>query len=294
VITPPAGWVQHVGAHLVTLYPPDAGARIRFYERLRIAPRFSNVLEKVLSFDPHFRSNSLHDIQTLLTAEGEFGAWVRVLGTRDGRQTVRFVGAVFGDEHVAALDAFVMIPDRIPLIERTTRELLHTMTFRLGTRRRRYYYHPPPQWRAIASGLVANWYPAEFPMDYANLVVAPAEPSNLSLGDALEIATLIESDHLAGFELDGPVDESELVANGMQGRRIAFTTRRAGETRYRELAGFAQPPYIYMLRMESRTPERFAKHHEIFTAVASSIMPLPKPGQAQVVTNNDVFAYWGD
>lgn len=300
MITPPAGWTQHHGAHLVSLYPPGGGARIRFYERLRPVLRFSQVIEAVLSRDPLFRVSAIRDVQTAITSEGEYGAWARVHGTREGIATVRFIGAVFGDEFVAALDAFVLIAARVSAIEQIARDLLLQSRFALGTRRRRFVYQPPVGWRALQSGLVSNWYPPDFPRNRANLVVMPAEPTVRAAHELIDVVRLLAEERELGGTLDGTVEDAELRSwSGLVGRRCAFTVRRGerGELHRRELAAFAVGPHAYLLRMESLVPERTAEHHQIFVDTARTVVSLPEPGRGRIGPGagpDDTIAHWAD
>src|SRR4029077_16211422 len=97
-------WIQHHGVHLVTLYPPGGGGRIRIYERLRPVLRASQVVARVLADDPVYRAGSIGRAVPLVTNEGEHGAWVALDGTRDGGHVERAIAMIFGDELTVAFD----------------------------------------------------------------------------------------------------------------------------------------------------------------------------------------------
>jgi hypothetical protein len=279
VFLAPPDWIRHHGVHLLTMYPPGGGGRIRCYERIRPLQRLSQILGFVLERDPAFRKTGLRDVTTLQTSEGEHGAWVRVNGTRDEVPVARFVGAVFADDFVAALDTLVVLPAKAALLEATARELLFGVSLKLGIRRRRYLYQPPAGWRGLPSGLTTHWYPPDYPGNATSIVVAPAEPSTE------EVAAICDSFVAGalgrGHTLDGAVEETEIVtAAGLRGRRCSFAVRSTarGERSHRELAAFAAPPYVYSLRMESGSARR-DEQRAIFTAVAQTVTPVPAPGE---------------
>lgn len=303
MITTPAGWTQHFGVHLVSLYPPDGGGRIRYHERLGALRPFSAVIATVLANDPAFVAGGPpRDVQTVITSEGEYGAWARIDGARAGRAAVHFVAAIFGDEFVAAVDALVLEPARGALIEQVARELVVGATLRLGTRRRRFLYTPPPGWQAVPSGLTANWYPPGFPRDNANLVVLPAEPAHESPHHAIDVAALLAADRDRGYALTGEVAQADLTSiGGLVGRRCAFDVRRpSGDLLHRAFASFAEGAYTYVIRLESLAPAGPARadHDAVFLAVARSAMPVPVAGKRRLgappTHTAQALAHWID
>ncbi len=300
VIVAPPGWTQHFGAHLITLYPPEGGGRIRFYERIRPVQKSSQILRFVLDRDPAFRVSSVSDPLEVVTAEGEYGVWVRVNGSREGASAVHFVGAVFTDEFAAALDTLVVLKDKMAMLEATSRELLGSMTLGLGgRRRRRFLYDPPGGWQAIPSGLVANWYPPDFPANNTNIVVYPAEPSERPPS---AIDNFLADEKHRGFELHGPIEDIALKSDGgLSGRRWRFAGHKKGRDGllYRDFVSLFSAPYAYQMRMETFDSERLSENREIFAAVARSAMPIPRPGRYRFGpldpdAHIDVFLHWID
>jgi hypothetical protein len=278
VIAPPPDWVRHIGAQLVSLYPPEGGGRIRCYERIRPARTLSQVVAFVVEQDPAFRLVALDAPARVLTTEGEHAGWVRVTGVRDDAPSVRFVGAVFTDEFVLALDAMVAVPDRALRIEAVARELLLGATFGLGVRRRRFYYEPPPGWQPLLAGLVASWYPPGFPDDHVTIVVHPAAPSHEPA--AVTFDAFLAGEQARGAAVEGKVEENEIVAaGGLAGRHWSFATRRGAQHLHREVVVFTAAPYTYALRMESTSTTRLDEHRAIFAAVARSAQPVPAAGE---------------
>lgn len=279
--------------HLVSLYPPDGGGRIRVYERVQPLMRMSEVVAFVIARDPTFRITSVRDASALVTSEGEHGAWTTVVGTRADSSALRYIGAVFGDDFVAVVDALVLAPARAGLFEATARALVLGMSLALGTRRRRVQYVPPVGWRGLPSGLVTHWYPVGFPGDAASITVAPAEPSHDDVATIFDgfVATELGRGHV----LDGKIEEVAIVTDsGLRGRHWSFAMRARDQRSHRELVACAAPPYVYSMRMEA-SDARTAEHRAIFATVARSIVAVPAPGErhavAPVAAPIDLFAY---
>lgn len=299
VITPPSGWTQHFGAHLVTLYPPEGGGRIRFYERIRPMQSTSQIIRMVLDKDPAFRVTSIQEPLQVNTAEGEYGVWVRVNGTREGAPAVHFVGAVFADEFAAALDTLVVLTHKLPMLEAVAKELLGGISLGLGQRRRRFLYQPPERWQAIPSGLVANWYPPDFPANNTNIVVYPADTTSAA---PPSVEAFLAGESARGFVLEGSVDETEIESvGGLSGQcwRLAGRRPNRDDTLYRDLVTFCAHPYSYSMRMETYDSNRLAEHRALFAAVARSSMPIPTPGRYRIgVQDADeqaaTFMHWID
>src|SRR5215831_7398226 len=166
MISIPSGWRHHHGAHLVSLYPPGGGGRLRFYARLELA-RASVLVARILRDDPGFRVTDVGGSLSFLTHEGEHGLLVPLRGIRDEMRVSRTIAIVHTDHVAAALDTLIVAPEKREELELRTRELMVTISFGLGVRRRRFRYEPPPGWWAIPSDLVATWHPAGYPGDPA-------------------------------------------------------------------------------------------------------------------------------
>jgi hypothetical protein len=245
------GWIGHHGVHMVTLYPPGGGGRIRFLDR-RPLMRVAEVVAHVLALDLAFVLTSHGVVTPMITDEGEHGAWITIRGMRDSSAVLRHVGAVFGDQVTAIFDTLVVAPDRSELLESTARRLQQGLSLALGVRRRWFGYTPPVGWTAVPNGLITRWYPPEYPREQTELVVLPAEPSGLD-GDAVigEMARGTES-----------VVEAQ---QGLSGRYWSYNRHH--------VAVFVAAPYVYSLRMATDTAERQA----VFEQVVRSVMPVPAP-----------------
>lgn len=287
-----AGWVQHFGANLVSAFPPELGARFRYYERFRPQPSFATIVDRVLASDPDFRAHEVGAMVRVVTAEGEYGSWVPITGTRDGHAAMRYVGAVFMGEFATALDVVALIPEHFATVEALALELVRAQRFEMTQRPRQFFYVPPPGWHGLPSGLIANWYPLDFPANLTNIVVPPA---NVVEGDAVEVM-IAELD--AGLTVEDSGRSEFAAASGATGTYAQVRGKRAGraESIYRELAVFVVDRRVYRMRFETANAARLVELREVFRAVAGSFRPLPARDELQsgraFSARLDLFDHW--
>jgi hypothetical protein len=281
MITIPAGWQHHHGAHLVSLYPPAGGGRIRFYERLPIE-RASATLSRILAGDDAFRITSVGQPTPFVTSEGEHGLFVALRGIHDHAPVSRSVAIVFTDEFAAALDTLIVAPERAEELERKTRELMVKVSFGLNIRRRRFFYDPPPGWFAIPSGLVATWHPPGYPRDACSLVVHPATPRlNLYATDLDTPAT--HEELVADLVEHGPIQTTAIDVTGFEARRFAVAGKvPGGRAIVREVILLLRRPYLYGFRLDLADRDRHAELAELLLGVAASSQPVPEASDRQV------------
>ncbi len=167
----PGEWVQQFGMNLVTAFPPELGARFRYHERLRPQPSFSTIVERSLASDPDFTVLQVGDMERIVTIEGEYGAWVRIDGRREGRTAVRFIGAVFVDEFASVLEAIAILPEHFAHVSQISLDLVRRTQHQMSARPRRFFYVPPLDWQPVLSGPSTNWYPLDFPNERTTIAV---------------------------------------------------------------------------------------------------------------------------
>lgn len=289
----PNTYTQHVGEHLVTAYPPEGGGRFRYLERLRPAQDFGTLIEKTLQEDSAFRASSIGKTTKIVTLEGEYGAWVPVFGTREQSQARHYIGAVFTEEFVAVLDTLAVVPARFQQFARLSEDYLRSVRLDLGTRPRFFYYTPPPGWQALQSGLVANWYPLEYPNNRTNISVSPARPTALSQEELMQ-AQLTEAG-AAGL----PTIESIASKSGYEGQLLRVGYRRNPQSPliHREVAVFLLHGYAYFFRMECMSEAELGAMQAIFRGVIDSFEPLPQAnerrlGHAMVSLSKEAVLIW--
>ena len=289
----PSDWVQRFGVNLVTAYPPSGGGRFRYVARLYPQPSFSTILNQILASDPEFKVHHIGPLVRVITGEGEYGAWVKIQGLREGSKAVRYVGAVFLGDFATTLDCIVIVPERFAEFEQRSLALLRSETFHMAKRPRQFFYVPPAGWQGIPSGLVANFYPPDFPNNLTTLVVPPAHFSDTDKEQTRE-ATFAAAG--AGLNLESSLREELTADVGVKGHLLRLQGRRTSgqELIYRELALFVVPPYSYCLRLETTAAARLGELREIFGRVAASLQPLPASGEPRAAERPSVnlLNYW--
>ena len=289
------GWVHHFGANLVSAFPPDLGARFRYYERLRPQPSFAAIVERVLASDPDFRAHEVGAMVRIVTTEGEYGSWVSISGTRDGHAAMRFVGAAFMGEFATALDVVALIPEHFANVEALALELVRSQRFEMTQRPRQFFYVPPPGWHGLPAGLIANWYPLDFPANLTNIVVPPASIVEGDDAGAIE-AMIAELD--AGLAVEDHARSEFAAASGATGAYAQVRGKRGGrpESMYRELAVFVVDRRAYRMRFETANAAKLVELREVFRAVAGSFRPLPARDELQsgraFSARLDLFDHW--
>jgi hypothetical protein len=286
--------VQHFGVNLVTAYPPQLGARFRYFERLRPQPSFSNIVDRAIARDPEFRPHQLGEMMRLVTVEGEYGAWVAMQGWRDGR-AVKHIGAVFMDEFATVLESIAIIPEHFYKVERLSFELTRSQRFEISSRPRRFFYVPPPGWQAIASGPTASWYPLDFPNNLSIITVPPASVVEGSADSAVDAAF---AEAGAGLSVDTTAREELTSANGNTGSLLRLSGRREGrvEPIYREVALYVVGRYAYLMRLETTNAAKLLELREVFRGVSGSFRPVPGADESRTghafSAHLDLFDHW--
>lgn len=290
----PSEWVQHFGVNLVTAYPPQLGARFRYFERVRPQPSFSTIVDRAIARDPEFRPHQLGEMTRLVTVEGEYGAWVAIEGWREGR-AVKHIGAVFMDEFATVLDSIAIIPEHFYAVERRSFELTRSQRFEITNRPRPFFYVPPASWQAVASGATASWYPLDFPKNLSVITVPPASVVEGSAEAAVD-ATFAEAG--AGLSVDHSAREELTSANGNKGSFLRLSGRREGrvEPIYREVAMYVVGRYAYRMRLETTNTSKLLELREVFRGVSESFRPVPGADESRTghafSAHSDLFDHW--
>jgi hypothetical protein len=284
-----------VGSNVVSAFPPDRGARIRYYERLTPQPSFSVIVARMLASDPSFEPGYIGDMQRLVSLEGEYGAFVAIDGRRDGSAAMKFVGALFLDEFATAVDVLCVIPEQYNSVRHLALDLLRHDKLYLEKRPRRFFYVPPAGWHALPSGMTANWYPLDFPNNRTNLAVPPAW--HVENDGVREMEAMFEQ-ALAGITLVSTEREDITTASGMRGLLVHHQgTRLVGNGRAdNHIAAFVSGGRLYTIRLDTSNTPQLTHLREVFRGVVGSFRPLPgaeerRTGQPFNVASN-AFAHW--
>ena len=290
----PSEWRQHFGVDLVTALPPELGARFRYHERLRPQPSFSTIVHDVLARDPEFVVHEVGDMVRIVTVEGEYGAWVRIDGVREGRRAVRFIGAVLADELATVLEAIAILPMHFAAVERHSIELLRAERLHLHGRPRRFFYLPPIGWQPVVSGVTANWYPLDFPNNRSMIAVPPAMRRSESAEHARELALERAA---AGLDVEQVARDELIAASGITGTCMRVHGKRTSDSICREVAVFVVDEHVYTFRLETTMADRAIELGGVLRGVAGSFKPLPgvaeiRAGTPFVTHPADVFDHW--
>jgi len=262
---------------MTSLRPPSDDGFVRYYER-RPVRRFKDLVLDLLAEDRDFDARSFTSPRRAMTTEGEVAAWIAVDGVFANERAARFIGAVYADDFIAAIDALAFTPRASRTIIATARELLAGVSLGLGVRRRRFYYAPPPGWTGIAAGGETSWMPPDFPRHRAIIVVPPAEPC----ADAASVVAdrFLEDEQQRGFMLSGIVNVKPFAPD----RPGAITLSYAGSwrrdrpimTHHAVIATDGR--YRTVLRLETLAAERLDEDCATLHAAARSVEPPAAPG----------------
>jgi hypothetical protein len=281
VIPIPVGWRARVGDGVTVLTRDAGGARLRYRERVAPLQPVQALVRATLAEAPEWRTLAVGARERIITAEGELAFWVPAAGELLGAPARRFIGVVYGDDFADVLDLLVSDTASAAGLAHLSRELTRDTALRLGVRPRRYGFAPPPGWHGRAVGLAAHYYPPDFPLRPATIVVYPANP----IADPPEAVfdALLAHDEGRGFTLTAlapprPLDGAE----GAAGKHWRLAGRTAGVEVTRDLVVLIKPPYAYSLHLDALPAADLEAARAAFFALVASIEPVPAPGLRQV------------
>lgn len=279
--------------------------RVFYRERQGPLRSLSTLVEETLAADPGFTFTSAAPAERLVTAEGEYGAVVDVLGTLgdagdedgDAPQVQRSVGAVFGEDFSTWLDVVCVKPELFDEAQSLARQLLTGEKLCLGIRRRRFFFTPPSGWHSQADGLIVRFYPPAYPKESAVVTVWPAQPlasAGLGWHEQVLRGVLHPTEPDADAELgDGP--HRLTSSHGLAGlwSRVRVTAP-GGQRRRRTVATFQDRLYGYALTCESPESVAAERQHQVLLAVANSVQPIPGAQVAGPPAKSDqILKMWG-
>jgi hypothetical protein len=293
VIPHPRGWTKAYSGDALTLYHPDgpAAGALRYRERVRPLVPVRVIVEGLLERTPQFRSPVPGPIERLVTAEGEYGAYVTVTGSYHERPAHRAMGMVFGDDFYALLSGMCATPERVPEFTRLFRLLLHADSHALGIRRRRYLYAPPPGWHGQPRGFTTEWTPLDFPRALSLIHVYPANP--VAAEPQLVLDQMLADDQAGGFVLDGVRGPQPIgSAHGLTGKMWTIAGRFGDKPpAERDLVVFKDAHHLYSLRFETMEPDR-EPPRQVFMNLVRSVHPIPTGSATETTDVNNLVGHW--
>lgn len=221
-------------------------------------------------------------IEPIVTCEGEHAAFQELRGLVAGEPFLRCLGAVFGDDFYALIDAATTIPARFEMVARTARTYTAFVALGLGHRRvRRFGYRPPAGWQPQPRGLDTCWLAPTAPVAPDALTVYAARPVRTSRADVMR--ALVASLRLTGAAVDEPGASAPVFAEaGLSGTRWFTRAAVAGPTRL-EIVVLEDERFVYPL------VARGDAAIEALAAVARTVQPVPLPTP---IASQDAMLHW--
>jgi hypothetical protein len=287
------GWSKIYSGDSVTFYPPEGAevGGIRYRERVRPLCRVSAVVRQMLERYPQFRSTSVGKPETIVTAEGEYGALVTIRGQVGGAPAQRDLGFVFGDDFYALVSSLSLAEARFADFTRWVRVLVTLDAHALGVRRRRFLYTPPPGWQGLPRGFTTEWAPLDFPRNLSLIHVFPANPMTEPPETVLD--QMLAEDTANGFALEamrGPEPIASL--NGLSGSAWNVVGRFGSKPRsHRDLVVFKDPRFVYSMRLETMQEER-QRERQVFLELVRSAHPIPSASSPEPREVGTVVSHW--
>lgn len=286
-----AGWVSRArpdGILLTSTHHPHAGA-IRYYERLRPLKKLAALIDEQLQQQPGFIIREVGQPEPLHTREGEYAVRVTVHGHENSGAVQHDLGFVFGDDFYALVHGRSTDPGHFTNFTETVRTLTLSDLHILGVRRRRWRYDGPADWHALARGLQTDWYPLDFPRNYASISIYPALPVFGTPQGIVEAR--LRADQLFGFDLTACSQPNSIVSRyGLSGETFEIQGQKAGKLFFRLFTVLRDASYSYALTLEttSEQPERLV---QVYDEVIDSAQPLPHREQ-QTDIADQLFGHW--
>lgn len=296
----PSDWGQRFGANVTTAYPPRVpGVRFRYHEQIVPRSRFSVLVRDSLARSPEMRVHQIGDVTHTVTREGELGARVAVAGLIAGRPCRQIIAATFIDDMASVLEALATREETFAQVEAWATELARAQVFGLVVRPRRFFYTPPRGWQALPSGLVATWYPPDFPANRTIIVVPPALP----IGDGPPLAIEAAIAQLgAGLDVETTNRESITWTSGLAGISAQVSGRRESLVAepamrlHREGAYFWGDGWAYRMHFETTSSAGLPDVREVFTKLVHSFHPMPSAESRRIgaafAARSTQFDHW--
>lgn len=296
----PSDWGQRFGANVTAAYPPGLpGVRFRYHEQIAPRPRFSVLVRDSLARSPELRVHQVGDVTHTVTREGELGARVVVAGLIAGRPCRQIIAATFVDDMASVLEALATREETFAQVEAWATDLARAQVFGLAVRPRRFFYTPPPGWQALPSGLVATWYPPDFPANRTIIVVPPALP----IGDRPPLAIEEAIAQLGGgLEVDAMNRAPITWHRGLAGISAEVSGRRASVDSdpamwlHREGAYLWGDGWAYRMHFETTSSAGLPDVREVFTNLVRSVHPMPSAESRRIGTafaaRSTQFDHW--
>ena len=291
----PEGWrrITSVGSDVVA--NPARTVQARYTSHITPLVPFAATVAAAMAAMPEWRTTAQDARHRVVTAEGEYAYGALLTGTWLGEPAQRYLGVVYGDDAMSLLDVLDVSGGvglgggRAGTVEAQARELLGSVTLRLGVRPRRYFYLRPEGWHGHATGLVTHWFPAAFPARPATIVVYPAAPTHEEPFTVYDALVRHERAQGARVEIAAPT-QPITARDGLAGSHWSIACHSPGRVVHRDLVVLGRAPHTYALQLDAyRTVDAGAR--AAFLALARSVEPLPVGGMAAPVPAADAGGF---
>jgi hypothetical protein len=272
--------------------PSMGGVIIR--ERIRPLEPLSRVITRELQrLGPVLDDLKTDDREQLITGEGEHALITFVTGKArsDGAPIEYMYGFVCGDDFYDRFDAYCTAPEEFASFRISVRDVVFNHRLNLGRERaRRFHYDPPKGWQGVGRGLIAEWYPPDYPRRLTRIVVGYAVPEGTP-------ASALTPHNLAfgrpiGLTLSAaPAPERVMSTYGLNGQLDAIygrvtTATEPSATEYKTIV-FQDERYSYPMRLETTEADSKAAN-DVFETVYKSARPVPYP----ISRESDLWVAW--
>ena len=264
VCSPPAG--------------PAIGA-VRIHARRRPIVPMKTLIEQTIA---DLKAHGVMDItvgplERLTTVEQELGAVVTLFGRTFDGVIERTIGVAYGDESYLHIDGHVADTTHFQQFREAVYELTYYYPQGLGSKRsRRFEYTPPAGWQGLSRDRATEWYPLDYPKNWASITIHPATSLNQN-PDAATLYMLVNDTNLSNFVADREQERTSVVVDKLKGTRVKTSGKYPRSEHLTYIAVVMEDGvYRYILRLESG--DAFAVENEkAFDELVSTCKALPAP-----------------
>lgn len=300
MIRRPAGWTCEVMA-CRTVLSHRVGTLI-YRERVTPLARLGDILAHHAAAWDADRWECIGKPTPFVTAEGEYGALVRIDSIRGGVPLASSIAVVFGDDCYCYLEG-TTTPEHAEHLRAVVYEVAGSVVLELGARTRRYL-HRPPRWHGLAIGRgIAHYMPDAYPRFDARLTVYPARPLAPERDLVLDLQHAVGEHVLSaapgphgGFEPTHAEPPASYTApTGLTGEHHRIDGRSSTSEVIRDIVVLRDERFAYAVELvtaSSLSVEERREATDELLRVASSIQPLPQPAAERVDTRS--LSHWAE
>ena len=291
MITAPAGWRTRRRAPFVVLQSPDANMVVAYREVVRPLGAIDALIARELALDPTFHADVIGGVDSLVTDEGEYAAFVTVAGHSGNTLAQHDLGFVLADDYYACAHGVTDSPAHVDELARVVRALVIGDAHMLGVRRRRFLYAAPRGWTSKSAAFETTWLGPR--ASQAAMVIGAALPIGPSDNDIVErIANETQSSpDFAIAERATPYLLS--TPNGLCGTVFELVGAPSdGRHLRRTIALLEDDRYLYPSRLEVVLDGATEEPTAAFFELLKTVQPIPGPRSEAPIVIAPLADYW--